>query len=199
MFSKKIENFWYYHKTKVIVIAFLIIFIAISWDFNRSQYIELEIAYVLEDQVISWEGMQEVNQIFESVLQKEDDEIEGIQFTPLQGAMIDYQIAMPSAHIFLVDDKTLEKYIDIVLFEPLDHYVEKYNIDISNHPEIIVDSKDTDGIVYALPFKKLKFLVDYGFPEYDYYFTIRIPHDNTYDIRGNENAHTILKYILDNS
>ena len=52
---KKIENFWYYHKIKVIVGIFAAIFIFLGWKFDAGVS-DLEIGYVIENHKFILEG-----------------------------------------------------------------------------------------------------------------------------------------------
>lgn len=197
MIIKKIENFWYYHKVKVFVAVFAIVFILLGSISGPSGEVDLEIGYVIEDRDISLQNQQETTALFESLINGKDGENAEVSFLPLTGERIGLEFAIGISHIILLKKETLEPVINNYFFEPLDYYVDKYNIDISDFPEVLADPKKTNNFqVYALPIKDFELLLDMGFPE-DYFFTIRLPNENdSDDVMKNRNAHIVLDYIL---
>lgn len=200
MIKKKIENFWYYHKIKVIVAIFAIVFILLGWNFNDGGLSDLEIGFVIENHDFYLEETEEVEALFESIIQGKDEENKDVLFVPLVGPRLELELGIGICHILLLDIETLVPFIGNYFFEPLDHYVEKYNIDISDFPEVIADPLDeNDPKVYALPVKDMQLLTDMGLPE-DFYFAIRLskPSEKDDEMRI-ENAHIVLDYILNYS
>lgn len=199
---KKMENFWYYHKFKVIVAIFAIVFIILGWNFNDGEVSDLEIGYVIENHnfILEGEKFEEVKAEFESLIHDVDGDGENkdVLFTALMGQRIELEFGIGISHILLLDKEILSVFIDNPFFEPLDRYVEKYNIDISDFPEVhTVPYGTTEPKVYALPVKEMPLLLDIGLPE-DFYFTIRFPKEKEKgDVMRVENAHIVLDYILD--
>ena len=192
MIINKIENFWYYHKIKVFVAVFAIVFILLGSISGPSGEVDLEIGYVIEDRDISLQNQQETTALFESLIHGKDGKNTEVSFVPLTGERIGLEFVIGISHIILLDKETLEPVINTYFFEPLDDYVDKYNIDISEYPEVFADPQKTNNYqVYALPIKDFKLLLDMGFPE-DYFFTIRLPNENdSDDVMKNKNAHVV--------
>ncbi|MDQ2085580.1 hypothetical protein RBH29_03920 [Herbivorax sp. ANBcel31] len=200
---KKIENFWYYHKVKVFVAIFALTFIILGFRFNTGSNPDLEIGYVIENHGFALQNLEESQSVLESIIHKidkDDEEDAEILLMPLAGPRIEIELGIGISHILIMDIETLEPFIDNYFFEPLDQYVDEYNIDISKHPEVVADPLDTnEPKVYALPVKYMQFLLDMGFPE-DFYFTIRLPkEDEEDDIMKIKNAHIVLDYVLNYS
>ncbi|AUG58682.1 hypothetical protein [Acetivibrio saccincola] len=207
MLKKKIENFWYYHKVKVIVGIFAVVFIFLGWKFDKGGLSDLEIGYVIENHNFILEGkkVEEVKAAFESIIhdvdgEKTEKEEKDVLFVPLIGQRIELEFGLGICHILLLDKQTLTTFINNYFFEPLDSYAEKYNIDISNYPEVIADPLGTnEPKVYALPVKDMQLLLDMGLPE-DFYLAIRLPNEKDKDdVLRVKNAHIVLDYILSES
>lgn len=202
MLKKKIENFWYYNKVKVIVGIFAVIFIFLGWKFDQGGLSDLEIGYVVEnhDFILEGEKFDEAKTVFESIIHDVDGKNKDVLFVPLIGQRIELEFGLGICHIFLLDKEILTTFISNHFFSPLDHYVEKYNIDISGFPEVIVDPLDTnEPKVYALPVKDMQLLLDMGVPE-DFYIAIRLSKEKEKgDVMRVENAHIVLDYILSDS
>lgn len=200
MISKKIENFWYYHKIKVFVAIFLIVFILLGWNFNAGGLSDLEIGYVMDNHIFYVEKLDEAKILFESIINGQDGKNKDVLFVPLAGPRLELELGLGICHIILIDKDTLAPFIGNHFFESLEYYVEEYNIDISDFPEVIADPLGTNNPeVYALPIKDMQFLLDMGFPE-DFYFTIRLPKPKDKDDAMRvENAHIVLDYILNYS
>lgn len=198
---KKIENFWYYHKFKVIVAIFAAIFIFLGWKFDTGGVSDLEIGYVIENHkfILEGEKFEEIKAEFESLIHDVDGDGENkeVLFTALIGQRIELEFGIGISHILLLDKEILTIFIDNPFFESLDHYVEKYNIDISSYPEVIADPLEKgEPKVYALPVKNMPLLLDMGLPE-DFYFAIRLPKEKEEDdVMRVKNAHIVLDYIL---
>lgn len=199
MLRKKIENFWYYHKYKVIIAIIAVITIAIASSGDTGGEADLEIGYVLGNNEIVLQNVDEKKALFESLVQGKDKEKAVVSILPLTASRLEIEFVIGISQIFLLDKETLLPVINHQLFEPLDDYVNKYNIDLSNYPEVKADPDGTNSNkVYALPVKEMDLLMEMGFPE-DYYFAIRLPKQtDSDDIMKNKNAHTILDYILKN-
>ena len=198
MIRKKIENFWYYHKVKVFVGIFAIIAILIAASADSGGEADLEIGYVIGKSEVVLQNLNEQIPVLERLIQAKDKEKAIISVVPLTSSRLELEFAIGISHILLLDKETLVPFVDNIFFEPLDNYVDKYNIDIGNYPEVKADPGNTnDYRVYALPVKEMDLLLKMGFPE-DYYFTIRLPKEKeSDDVMRNKNAHIILDYILD--
>ncbi len=198
MIKKKIENFWYYHKVKVFVGIFAILAILIAGSADSGGEADLEIGYIIGKSEFVLENMNEKIPVFEQLIQAKDKEKAIISVVPLTSSRLELEFAIGISHILLLDKETLVPFVKNYFFEPLDNYVDKYDIDISDYPEVKADPSNTnDYRVYALPVKEMDLLLEMGFPE-DYYFTIRLPKEKeSDDVMRNKNAHIILDYILD--
>lgn len=199
MIGKKIENFWYYHKFKVIIAIFAVILIIIAGGTGSGGEADLEIGYVLGDSEIILKNAEEKVALFESLLEGKDKDKAFVSVLPLTPSRIEIEFVIGISQILLLNKETLEPLINHIFFEPLDKYVDKYNIDLTDFPEVKAAAGDSkDQKVYALPVKECDLLIEMGIPE-DYYFTIRLPKENdSDDARKNKNAHIILDYILSN-
>lgn len=199
MLWRKIDNFWYYHKYKVLIAIFAIIAIIIAGSNNSGGEVDLEIAYVLGNNEIVLQNVDEKRALLESLIPGKDKEKGIISFVPLTPSRLEVEIVIGISQVLILDKETLLPLLDYSVFEPLDNYVEKYNLDLNDFPEVKANSDETENTkVYVLPVKELNFLAEMGFPE-DYYFTIRLPKENDSDeVMKNKNAHIILDYILKN-
>lgn len=199
MFWKKIENFWYYHKYKVIIAIFAIVAIIIAGSSDNGGDVDLEIAYVLGNNEIVLQNVDEKRALLESLIPGKDKENGIISFVPLTTSRLEVEIVIGISQVLILDKETLLPLLEHSIFEPLDNYVEKYKLDLNDFPEVKANSGETDDTrVYAIPVKELDFLAEMGFPE-DYYFAIRFPKENdSDDVKKNKNAHIILDYILKN-
>jgi len=200
MIRKKIENFWYYHKIKVFVVIFAIITISIAGSNSSGGEADLEIGYVIGDEEVLLQDTDKNIALLESLIQGKDKENASVSVLPLTPSRLELEFTIGISHILILDKETLLPFVDYHFFEPLDKYVDKYNMDISECPEVKADPNATDDYkVYALPVKQIDFLLEMGFPE-NYYFTIRLPkQDDSDDIVRNKNAHIILDYMLEYS
>ena len=197
MIRKKIENFWYYHKVKVIVGIFAIIAIFIINSADSGGEADLEIGYIIGDREIVLQTVNEKMHVFDQILEAKDKEKAVISVVPLTSSRLEVEFVIGISHILLLDKETLVPLIENRFFEPLDNYVDIYNIDIKDFPEVKADPENKNEYkVYALPIKEMDLLLEMGFPE-DYYFTIRLPKENdSDDVIRNKNAHLFLDYIL---
>lgn len=197
MIRKKIENFWYYHKVKVFVAIFAIIAILIAGSADSGGEADLEIGYVVGNSEFILQNMDEKTALFESLIEGTDKEKAIVSVLPLTISRLELEFTIGISQILLLDRETLLPFIDSPFFEPLDSYVNKYNINVSDFPEIKADPNETNNYkIYAIPVKDMKLLLEMGFPE-DYFFTIRLPKEkDANDVVRNKNAHIILDYIL---
>ena len=112
---KKMENFWYYHKFKVIVAIFAIVFIILGWNFNDGEVSDLEIGYVIENHnfILEGEKFEEVKAEFESLIHDVDGDGENkeVLFTALIGQRIELEFGI-GILIFLLLDKEILLFID---------------------------------------------------------------------------------------
>ncbi|MEN2776451.1 hypothetical protein [Acetivibrio clariflavus] len=200
MFRKKLENFWYYHKYKVIIAIFAIITIIVASSGDSGGEADLEIGYVIGNREVILQNLDENKALFESLIQGKDKEKAIVSILPITPSRLEVEFVIGISQIFLLDKETLLPIINHHFFEPLDSYVDKYNIDLSGFPEVKADPDGENNYkVYAIPVKKLDMFLEMGFPE-DYYFAIRLPKENDKDdVMRNKNAHIVLEYILKNS
>jgi len=69
MFRKKLENFWYYHKYKVIIAIFAIITIIVASSGDSGGEADLEIGYVIGNREVILQNLDENKALFESLIQ----------------------------------------------------------------------------------------------------------------------------------
>lgn len=200
MIKKKVENFWYYHKYKVIIGILAIVTFLIAGGADSGGEVDLEIGYVISNEEVILQNADEKIALFESLIQGQDKEKAFVSILPLTPSRIELEFVIGISQILILDKETLMPFINHKFFEPLDNYVDKYNIDLSDFPEVMADPSETNNYqVYALPIKDMDLLVEMGIPE-NYYFTIRLPKEKEQDdVIKNKNAHIILDYILGNS
>ncbi len=199
MNKKTLENFWYYHKVKVIVGIFAIIAFVMILKLNHGKLAhDVDIAYVTDGRTISQEAEAYLNQSFaEKIQDVTGDKNKETGFVPLMGPRVDMEFVAEGAQIVLMDGNTLSKFINTGVLEPLDPFVNKCKLDLSGHPEINAEVPGIEGHTYAIPMKFIPLLLGVGFPSEDYYLTVRTAnHKNKTSSGKNMNAHAIMETLL---
>lgn len=197
----KISNFWYYYKAYVLAGLFIlaVVFLLIMFSTGNSEP-DIQIGYVTDGREIGDDAESAINSYFENVIQdvnKDDKKI--LDFVPMMGPRVDVEFSDEGVQIMLMDGHSLQIYKEQGIFEPLDVYVDKYQIDISGNEEIMSTPQgQMEKHIYALPMSKVKYLLDYGFPADDYYLTIRVEYEkNETSQMKNSNAHKVLEKMLE--
>ena len=197
----KISNFWYYYKVYVLVGLFIlaVVFVLIMFSKGNSEP-DIQIGYVTDGREIGEDAEAAINNHFEKVIQdvnKDDKKL--LDFVPMMGPRVDVEFSDDGVQIMLMDGHTLQIYKEKGVFEPLDEFVDKYQIDISGNEEIMATPQgQSEKHIYALPMNKVKYLLDFGFPEENYYLTMRVEYEKneTSDMK-NSNAHKVLEKMLE--
>lgn len=196
-----ISNFWYYYKMYVLVGLFIlaVAFVLIMFSIGNSEP-DIQIGYVTDGREIGEDAEAAINSHFEKVIQdvnKDDNKI--LDFVPMMGPRVDVEFSDEGVQIMLLDGHTLQVYKEKGVFEPLDEFVDKYQIDISGNEEIMATPQgQSEKHIYALPMNKVKYLLDYGFPADNYYLTMRVEYEKNETAKmKSKNANIVLEKMLE--
>ncbi len=197
----KISNFWYYYKVYVLVGLFIlaVAFVLIMFSGGKSEP-DIQVGYVTDGREIGDDAEAAINSYFEKVIKDvNNDEKKILDFVPMMGPRVDVEFSEEGVQIMLMDGHKLQIYKEQGLFEPLDEFVDKYQIDISGNEEIMATPQgQSEKHIYALPMNKVNYLLDCGFPAENYYLTIRVEYEkNETSEMKNSNAHKILEKMLE--
>ncbi len=197
----KISNFWYYYKVYVLVGLFILAvgFVLIMFSKGNREP-DIQIGYVTDGREIGEDAKAAINNHFEKVIQdvnKDDKKI--LDFVPMMGPRVDVEFSDAGVQIMLMDGHTLQVYKEKGIFEPLDEFVDKHQIDISGNEEIMATPQgQSEKHIYALPMNKIKYLLDFGFPAENYYLTMRVEYENNETTKmKNKNAYKVLEKMLE--
>lgn len=196
----KFENFWYYHKFKVLgaIIVVCVIVITVMTARGHAKP-DVEIAYVTDGRIVSDDVINYMNQYFAPGIQDVNGDNKKVTaITPLEGPRIEMEFYIEGSQIILMDGGTLYKFIGAGVFKPLDDYIEKYGIDLSKYPDISTKTEWDDTIhTYAIPMECIPTLLDVGFPSENYFLTVRaIENKNTSVQEKQKNAASIVDLLL---
>jgi hypothetical protein len=104
------ENFWYYHKFKVLAVIIVVFVTVIIIMTTRGEAKpDVEIAYVTDGRMVSEDAINYMNQCFAPGIQDVNRDNEKVTaFIPLQGPRIDMEFVAEGAQIVLMDGGTLK-------------------------------------------------------------------------------------------
>lgn len=197
----KLSNFWYYYRNYVIVgILLLVTAVAIIILSSGGTEPDIQIGYVTDGREIEEKAQEDVNKYFETVIKDvNNDSKKALGFVPLMGPRVDLEFSSDGAQIVLVDGNTLQIYKEQGVFEPLDDVAKSHGLDVGNNPEVMSKLEgQSDTHIYALPTEKIKFLLDLGFPEKDYYLAVRVEYKKDEMAKAkNKNAYSVLEKMFD--
>lgn len=198
--SEKLSNFWYYYKYHVLVgLVVILIAIPIIILAGGDTEPDIQIGYTTDGRQISEEAQEHVNKELQKDIQDvNDDGLKTLAFVPMMGQRVDVEFSTSGVQIMLIDGYNLQRFMERGAFEPLDELVKKFNIDIAGADMIKAKLEgQSDEHIYALPMKKIKYLLDLGFPPENYYLTVRVEYDNNKSSKTkNENAYAVLEEML---
>ncbi len=199
--AEKLSNFWYYYKYHVLVgLVVVLIAVPIIILAGGDTEPDIQIGYTTDGRLVSEDAQEYVSKYFEKDIQDvNDDDIKTLSFVAMMGQRIDVEFTTSGVQIMLIDGYNLQRFMERGAFEPLDELVKKYNIDIAGVD--VIKAKldgDSDEHIYALPMKKIKYLLDLGFPPEDYYLTVRVEYnDDATSEMKNKNAYSVLERMLE--
>ncbi len=197
----KLSNFWYYYRNYVIIgVLLLVTAVAIMVLSSGGTEPDIQIGYVTDGRELQEQTQEDVNKYFETVIKDvNNDDKKFLGFVPLMGPRVDLEFSSDGAQIVLVDSNTLQIYKEQGVFEPLDDVVESHGLDVGNNLEVMSKLEgQSDMHIYALPTEKIKYLLDLGFPDKDYYLAVRVEYKkNDMSKAKNENAYSVLEKMFE--
>lgn|GEM_PF-1885318 len=198
--KSKISDLWYYYKAYIVAGLFILtVAFVLIFSIGNNQP-DIQIGYVTDGRELGDDVERAINSYFENVIQdvnKDDKKI--LDFVPMMGTRVDVEFSDEGVQIMLIDGHTLQIYKEQGAFEPLDEFVNKYQIDISGNEEIMAAPPgQSEKYIYALPMSNVQYLLDCGFPPDNYYLTIRVEYEkNETTEMKNNNAHKVLEKMLE--
>lgn len=197
---KDLDNFWYYHKFKLLGAILVIVAAVFIIKTGGGIKPDVELAYVTDGRIISQEAEEYLRECFApKITDVNGDKNRNTAFVPLQGPRIDMEFVAEGSQIVLMDGFTLEKFINQGLFEPLDAYAAKLQLDFDKYPGVSAKADETGEVhTYAIPMAYIPFLLKIGFPSENYYLTVRAA--NTKDKKALEkekNAYGIMDVLFE--
>jgi len=198
--KSKLENFWYYHKIKVIILIVVIITgIFIMTITGKTVDPDVLVSYVSYFNRIPKETEVSIDEYLANTIKDiNKDNKKKLTLVPLDGPRVALEFTSEGSQIVLVDGSTLRQYIATGVFEQVDDLVNKYELDISKNTEVRAKVEDnTEVHTYAIPMKNIPFLLKAKFPADNYYLAIRaLKNKNEIAVEKNKNAHEIVEVIL---
>lgn len=201
MSSSKFENFWYYHKVKVILAVICIIGLVciIKFTAGKNAGPDVAIAYVTDGRTVPEEVEDHITLFLEDAIEDvNNDKIKNLDFVPLMGPRIDLEFVAEGSEIVLMDGGTLRKLINTGVFEPLDNQIGRLKLDLESIPEVNAKLEgEKEKHFYAIPMRHIPFFLDLGFPSDDYYLTIRSNNSGSkLSVAQSKNAQAVVDAIL---
>lgn len=163
---RKLENFWYYHKMKIILPLFAVVIIMVGLVAFRSNKPKADVSVVLwGSDGISDVMAEKFNKIFEASIK--DVNNDGVRNTALLPANFPQKaylmLAGNEAQVAILNSRDFKIYAAKGTFRPLDDLFKKYEYNIGSHPEIKMRAEqDSTEHIYGLPLEGNKLLANLG-------------------------------------
>ncbi|PIE33542.1 hypothetical protein CSA56_11495 [candidate division KSB3 bacterium] len=197
---KKWENFWYYYKIHFWVGVFIVLFIIMTIR-DCSQRIEPDVSWGYMGSDLTAERIRSLEQELLPLVQ--DANHDGKTHLRLYALSDPQQIVVMMAsgdtQLFTFDAEVFTNFATGGAFQVLDTLIEAYQVDVSAHPEVLLQAQETpEKHVYGLPLEGNVLLEQTGFRLEGKYLGVRVAKHpgKSLDSIAYENAYAILQRLL---
>lgn len=198
--KKKWENFWYYYKIHVGVGIFAAIFLVITIR-DCAQNIEPDVTLVYMGMDLQPNHITHMEEEFLEILQDaNNDGKKKISILPVTNEQkLQLLVITRDAQLLVLERRIFEAYAQLGAFQPLDMFIEPYQINITAHPEIQrIPQEEQEEHVYGISLEGNRFFENMGLAANDKYLTMVAPgsKSSSKETVIYQNAYAVLENIL---
>jgi hypothetical protein len=199
--KKKWENFWYYYKIHVGVGIFVAIFLGMTIK-DCVQNIEPDVTLVYMGMDLQPNHITHMEEEFLEILQDaNNDGKKQISVLPVTNEQkLQLLVITRNAQLLILDRSTFEAYARLGAFQPLDIFIEPYQINLAAHPEIqLIPQEEQEKHVYGIPLEGNDFFEKMGLAASDKYLVMVAPggKSSSKETAIYQNAFAVLEKIME--